>query len=258
MALSDRDYMREGWEPGAQSPTPAPPHDSTPPSIPSINPAEVGAKVRTTTADYTGRLIGDLVEAAASIPLLLTRPVDGILRIAEGASDGRQVWIALLVNLIGWVVVVFVMVLQLSAGRTFADRAVLLFTTVGGCVLPFISLAVATALARKVAAPPSRYSIGYDALSAASALLPMQVAALAALLANSADWTRWLGFCSYLLCAMILYSAAVRNTAVGANPQESSRLLYLVPVQISAAILIAAQLTSMFAPDLPWIVDWMR
>jgi hypothetical protein len=262
MALSDRDYTREGSEPRPLAPVHIPDLASSPPPVPPLNPNQVGTKVRDTTADYTGRVIGDLAEAAASIALLLFRPVEGVDRIARSASNNRQVWLALLVNLIGWVVVISFKVVQLDGGQSTIERLKLLGASTATLLIPFVALTAATAIVRRVAAPPTQHSVGYDALGAAAALLPIQVAGLATVLGGETDWTRWLEFCSYLLCALILYGAAVQNTdsvpAQVPGPKSTARLIYLVPLQISAAILIAAELTSKFAPDLPWAVHWMK
>ena len=262
MALSDRDYMRDGSEPCPPAPRHIPHQESGPPPVPPLNPNQVGAKVRDTTADYTGRVIGDLAEAAAAIALLLFRPVEGIDRIARSASNNRQVWLALLVNLIGWIVVTSFKVVQLDGGYTVIGRLKLLGASTVTLLIPFVALTAATAIVRRIAAPPTQHSVGYDALGSAAALLPIQVAGLATVLGGETDWTRWLGFCSYLLCALVLYGAAVQNTDGGAaqvpGPKSTARLIYLVPLQISAAILIAAELTAKFAPDLPWVVHWMN
>jgi hypothetical protein len=56
-----------------------------------------------------------------------------------------------------------------------------------------------------------------------------------------------------LLCALILHGVAVQNTR-GAG---AGRVLFLIPVQIIVAILIATELSAKFAPELPWLVRFV-
>ena len=250
MSIDERDYMR------ADAPPPAPVLGDrvVPPPAPGM-PSEVGDRVRAATADGVGRIAGQVAEAAASMPLLLFNPVASVDRIALSISNARQVWQAVLINAIGWFVVMAIIVVRLPGELGVLLRLEILGKSMVARLIPFAALTIATTVVRRVAAPPTQHAFGYDALGSASALLPIQAAALVVVIAGENSFTRWLMVCSLLLSTLILHGVAVQNT----NGTGTGRVLFLIPLQVTAAFLIAIEMAAKFEPELPtWPFPWMN
>jgi hypothetical protein len=229
--------------------TPASEHIPPPnPTLECHPPVPPGAHARSVAADVVGRAAGEVSAAAATIPMLLANPVTGVDRIANANGRARQLWQALLINVIAWLVVTTTIVIKIPGSMGFVDRTLDLLRLTALLVIPFVALAASSVLARRIATPSTRHTSGYDALGAASALLPVQAASLVMVLFGAGGWTIWILACALLLAALIVQAVHVQN----ANGAGVTRMIFITPLQLSAAILLTIELMNKFLPQLRW------
>jgi hypothetical protein len=65
---------------------------------------------------------------------------------------------------------------------------------------------------------------------------------------GAGGWTIWILACALLLAALIVQAVHVQN----ANGAGVTRMIFITPLQLSAAILLTIELMNKFLPQLRW------
>jgi len=250
------------------SPSPTPPR-LAPPPIP--RPARVAEPMSATVQStplplHTGAMIetppvpaaavpaagstqSQIVPLATSLaratPLLLTRPINGVVALASAYSTGVPVTFAAIVNIMFSLVTAgslcFVFRKWLEAGviaEVLSKGVLTLF-------VPFAAIAAANFGIRKLVLPYARWSFGYDAVVSATAMWPVQIALAVMLLAGLSQTTVSVVPLSVLLAVLIIYAVNVTQ-----SPKSPNLVLFLTPVQVAVAGVVANLLFEVLLSDI--------
>jgi hypothetical protein len=200
---------------------------------------------------------GDIARTALrSIPNLLKSPVDEVQRIAVSHDDGARLLYAFSINACGMVAILACAYLRFKNEPPFANISMVDVTwrAFVALLIPFVSLALAGSVVRKMTVSKPTDGLGIDALSAAAALLPIQVASLIPMLLGIGNFELAFGVPAYalILSPIIMFGIRVRMTGDDANV---ARLMLLTPIQFFAAAYISkillVELLPAMLPSMP-------
>lgn len=220
--------------------TPLPPHTGAIIETPPVPAAAVPA-----ASSQQSQIVPLAKSLARSIPLLLTRPINGVIALASAYSTGVLVTFAVIVNILLSLVTAgslcFVFRKWLQAG----DIAEVLSKGVLTLFVPFAAIAAANFGIRKLVLPNARWSFGYDAVVSATAMWPVQIALAVLLLAGLSQITVSVVLLSVLLAVLIIYAVNVTQT-----PKSPNLVLFLTPVQVAVAGVVANLLFEVLLSDI--------
>lgn len=180
---------------------------------------------------------GDLSAALRALATLPVEPAATIQRMAGSFDTKMLVAMAGAINLAFNLVPLAIFCFNL---RKFMSIGDMFETVVKGLVVgsvPFATLTAANFGLRKVAVKESTHGPGFDALAAATAFLPLQIAVIAFCILGPIDPMAVVGFLAVLLSILSVFAINVQDA-----PRQANRLLFLTPVQYAVAGVIAAVL----------------
>ena len=202
---------------------------------------------------FTDQVKDGFLKALMIIPSLLMNPMKGVIDAGTNLGNRDQIIVGCMINVIGSVVMFLIALMKYSEFAKFIDvslgaflKVLLLLST------PFIALAATNVGVRKIVAPQSKFGLGFDFLAAATALLPIQIAIVIAIMTLGPGMTPEL---LKILGAVFAYTVVLSAQivyAVNANAEESAgiKFLFLTPIQLTLAIYLTYWLGSEFISSL--------
>lgn len=157
-------------------------------------------------------------------------PIKGVIDAGTNLGNRDQIIVGCMINVLGTVVMLlivwmkfheFAKVLETSKVIEAFLKVLLLLST------PFIALAATNIGVRKIVAPQSKFGLGFDFLAAATALLPIQIAIVIAIMTLGPGMTPEL---LKILAAVFAYTVVLSAQivyAVNANAEESAGIKFL-------------------------------
>jgi hypothetical protein len=204
---------------------------------------------------FTEQVKDSFLKAVKTIPSLLMNPIKGVIDAGTNLGNRDQIIVGCMINVLGTVVMLlivwmkfheFAKVLETSKVIEAFLKVLLLLST------PFIALAATNIGVRKIVTPQSKFGLGFDFLAAATALLPIQIAIVLAIMTSGPGMTPEL---LKILAAVFAYTVVLSAQivyAVNANAEESAgiKFLFLTPIQLTLAIYLTYWLGSEFISSL--------
>lgn len=205
------------------APVPASPVAAVPSVVPGTQPTAGGG--------------GDFAAALRALAMLPIEPAATIQRMAGTFDTKTLVGVAQLVNVVLNLVPLAIFCFNMRAFMRIGDMFELVVKGLAVGYVPYATLSLANFGLRKVAIKESTRCPGFDALAAAAAFVPVQLAVIAVMVLGPSEPIAVLGFLAVLLSILSMFAINVQDA-----PRQANRLLFLTPVQYAVAGVVAALL----------------
>jgi hypothetical protein len=171
---------------------------------------------------------------ATRVPGLLGRPMQTVVEVCEGVPDSTVLMFAAAVNAALCAVISGFLCFRFKDFMESGAIVEVFLKSLAVLMVPFLALAASNLGLRKLAVQGSSRGIGFDALVAATVLLPVQTAGILFMILGLNEVSIGATVFSMVLSTLLVY--AINSTDA---PSSANRILFLTPLQYALAAYIA-------------------
>jgi len=171
---------------------------------------------------------------AKRIPGLLGCPSGTVASVCDQVPNTTAIAFAAAVSVLASSVVSALLCVKFKDLMTAGAMAEVFFKSLAVLMVPSVSLSLANLGLRRVAVQGSQRGFGFDALVAATALLPVQTAAILFMILGLNEVSIGAVLFSLVLSTLLVYAINAADAVSSAN-----RILFLTPLQYALAGYIA-------------------
>lgn len=171
---------------------------------------------------------------AARVPGLLGRPTATVVSVCDEVPNPTVIAFAAGVTVLASSVISTLLCVKFKDFMTAGGIAEVFAKSLAVLLVPWVSLSLANLGLRRVAVQGSHRGFGFDALVAATALLPVQTAAILFMILGLNEVSIGAVLFSLVLSTLLVFAINASDAVTAAN-----RILFLTPLQYALAGYIA-------------------